>query len=146
MRIPARSSDGRGPAARVEYHHAVVLAVILPLAWSLPPAVLVALGCLWYLARLLRPGIPGARRWVRAVSMAIVIAVVVQLVLGLSVYEKHVQQLEFVMAWTGAVICLMLLVVVALVDGVVSLRHIASEMERDTFYNPKAAASDDRSA
>lgn len=90
--------------------------------YSAPVAGVLAIAVLWYWIRLGRADIPISRRRIRRSSLAIILVTIPVLFGALSLIDPTVRGSAYVILWSVAMICLLLIVVTAVVDALNSMR------------------------
>lgn len=83
----------------------------------------------WYWPRLGRPEIPAARRRVRRTSLLFSLAGLVAATLGFGIIDPDARRVPYAMTWAAAAMAILVVVLLALVDAVVSLRIHRRAME-----------------
>lgn len=98
---------------------------------SLPMAALTLAWIVWYWMRLGRAHVPGSRRKLRRVSLAVMIALLPLLVAALSFLDPAQHQRQYVMAWTGAMLLIAILIVLAGLDAINTMRIVQQQTHEE---------------
>jgi len=96
--------------------------VHIPLWASAPPAVALAAVLTWYWIRLGRSDVPLSRRRIRRVSLAVIFVSLPVFVTALSVIDWQVRRSAYVILWSVALLCLLLIMITAIVDAMNNVR------------------------
>lgn len=100
----------------------MILAVSLPAAVTIPPALVVAGWIMWYWHRLAAPEVPDSRRRIRRASIIVILASLPILVRGLSFLDHATDHSQYIITWLLVLFTLGLVVVTAGIDLVNTLR------------------------
>jgi MFS family permease len=84
----------------------------------------------WYWTRLAAPDVPPARRRIRRMSLMIGLASIFAAVLGFGIIDPDAERWRYLAAWAAASIGLVVVVGLALLDGVVSMREHRRGLEK----------------
>ena len=118
----------------------------VPQWMSVSLAVLLAGVLCWYFARLGRPDVSRARRWMRRASVLCALAALPPLVRGLSFVHPHEDRVGFAIAWTIALLFLLAWFALALIDFLLVLREGIGEyraLRDETIGNQRIRAASD---
>jgi len=112
-------------------------------AWlTVPLAVAAGVALVWYFVRLGRAEVPMARRWMRRVSIALLLAATVPLVRALSFVHPHEDRAGWAFAWSVVLLATVACAVLALVDFAMTARSGLREyrdLRRETLGGKKRA-------
>lgn len=112
-------------------------------AWvTVPLAVAAVAALLWYFVRLGRAEVPAARRRMRRVSIAVLLAATVPLVRALSFVHPHEDRAGWAFAWSIVLLATVACAVLALVDFALTARsglREYRELRRETLGGKKRA-------
>ncbi len=100
----------------------MILAVSLPAAVTIPPALVVAGWIMWYWHRLAAPQVPDSRRRIRRASIIVILASLPILVRGLSFLDHATDHSQYIITWLLVLFTVGLVVVTAGIDLVNTLR------------------------
>lgn len=109
-------------------------AVHIPPVYSIPPAILVAAAVVWYWLRLGRADVPVSRRRIRRTSLAIMFVSLPVFVAALSVIDWNVRGSAYVITWSVALLCLLLIIVTAIMDALNNVRLLRA-MQQEELLN-----------
>ncbi|MCP3902579.1 MAG: hypothetical protein GY715_03000 [Planctomycetes bacterium] len=88
---------------------------------TLPGALLVVVVVAWYWWRLGRVSVPRSRRLIRRASIVLVLLLLPALVRGLSYLDAEIDGRAFVVAWSVATILVLLILLVACIDALMTI-------------------------
>jgi hypothetical protein len=109
---------------------------MVPPSLTVPLALLAVAALAWYFARLGRPEVPTARRWIRRVSAAILAAATIPLVRALSFVHPHEDRAGWALAWSVVLLATVVCALLAIVDLAMTARGGLREyraLRRETF-------------
>lgn len=100
---------------------------------TVPLAILLAAGLVWFWARLGRPQVPEQRRRVRRLSVFLMLLSLPAFVRGLSYLDREIpaHQPEYLIAWSIALLLALAILLTACVDILVSMRLHRREYEKE---------------
>jgi len=99
-------------------------------AWmTVPFAIVIAAGLLWYWIRLGADGVPLARRRVRRMSVFIMALSLPHFVRGLSYLDPVVNQLEYVVAWSVGLLAILFVFLTACLDALLTVRMLRRDVQ-----------------
>ncbi|UCD74754.1 MAG: hypothetical protein JSV91_13320 [Phycisphaerales bacterium] len=104
---------------------------------TIPVAVVIALGLIWYWRRLADEKTPASRRNIRRCSILFILLALPILVAGLSFFDPQLDQQAWIIAWAVVIFIMMLIIASALVDAINNL-NLHREEKRQALT--KAAA------
>lgn len=96
--------------------------VLIEPVWTLPIAMLIVAGVIWYFLRLGRDDVPPSRRRVRRLSLVAALATLPMLVWVLSFIRPEQQPGLFIALWSIVFVLILIIVALALLDMVNNLR------------------------
>ncbi len=117
----------------------VLAAVHLPPSIGVPVAAAALLGILWQGLRLARPDVPPSRRRVRRTAAAVMAMLVGLLTAGGCFIDPARQPTAYVLAWAVTLLMLLVLVGLAVLDGLVSSWIIRLERDGEAMKRGLAA-------
>lgn len=94
-------------------------------------AMLVLGWIIWYWIRLGRPHVPRSRRTLRRISLALMIILIPLLVAALSFLDPAQHQRPYIMTWTGAMVVIAILVIVAGLDAMNTMRIVQQQTHEE---------------
>jgi undecaprenyl pyrophosphate phosphatase UppP len=95
---------------------------IAPILITGPVAIAALLVLWWYYLRLNQPDIPSSRRKLRQSSIAVMVAGIPALLIGLSFTDYRRQTEQFAIAWIGVILLLMVLLAFVMADALNTAR------------------------
>jgi 4-amino-4-deoxy-L-arabinose transferase-like glycosyltransferase len=100
---------------------------------TMPIAILIAAGLMWFWYRLGRPEVPASRRRVRRVSVFLMLLSLPAFVRGLSFLDRSVpaDQADYLLAWSIGLLLVLAVFLTACVDILVSMRLHRREYEKE---------------
>lgn len=113
----------------------LVLAAHLPLALTMPVAIVIGIGMVRYWPHLGRAEVPASRRRIRRVSVVFMLVSLPMFVRGLSVLDSKLQPREYLMTWMMAMLLVGLVTITAMIDAANNLR-IHRRMYRQALEEP----------
>jgi len=109
-----------------------VIAAVHVTPWlTVPAALAIGAGLAWYWRQLGREGIGGVQRFVRRLSIGLMLLALVALVRGLSFVDPVVQGPQYVVAWSVALLLVILVFFVACADGAVTMRLLREARDHE---------------
>jgi hypothetical protein len=111
----------------------MIAAVHLDPRITMPIAILVAAGLMWFWFRLGRPEVPASRRRVRRLSVLFMLLSLPAFVRGLSFLDRKVpaDQGDYLLAWSIGLLLALAVFLTACVDILVSMRLHRREYEKE---------------
>lgn len=103
---------------------------------SLPAAGVIGAIAVWYFLRLGRAEVPRERRWIRRISLVLVIASLFPLVRALTFAHPHEDRSAFAVAWASVLMLVLASLVLAVVDVILTARrglYEFRELRRETL-------------
>jgi 4-amino-4-deoxy-L-arabinose transferase-like glycosyltransferase len=100
----------------------MIAATMVGLIWTLPIALIAAASVVWYFVRLGDERVPPSRRRIRRLSLIGVLLTLPLLIVAMSVLDPQQHQRSFVLIWSVIFLLILLLMAVALLDLMNSLR------------------------
>jgi len=103
---------------------------------TVPAACAVGAVAVWYFIRLGRADVPRERRWVRRISLVLVMAALIPLVRGLTFAHPHEDRSAFAVAWAMVLMLVLSSLVLAIVDVMLTARRGLQdyrELRRETL-------------
>ena len=94
---------------------------------TVPVALVVVVWALAYWTMLGDAEVPASRRWIRRFSLVIMLIGLPALVRASSFVDPHVDRMAYAQTWTVAIGALFLLIAVAVLDAINSVRLFAAE-------------------
>jgi hypothetical protein len=108
----------------------VIAAILVDPRYTVPAAIVIAGIIGWYWWRLGRTSVPRSRRLIRRVSMVLVLLLLPGLVRGLSYVDADVDGQAFVVTWSVTTLLVLLVLLVACIDALLTLGQERCAMER----------------
>ena len=99
--------------------------------FTVPAAILIALLLVWYWRRLGRRGVSRLRRRVRRISLGIMLLSLPNFVRGLSFLDPVVDQTQYLVSWSAAMVLILLIFATACADALVTLGHQRQQYDRE---------------
>lgn len=100
----------------------MLAAVHVAPVYTVPAAVLLAAAVVWYWLRLGQTSVPASRRRIRRASLSLIFVTIPVIVSALSVVDPKQRASAYVVLWSAAVLCLLLIVVTAIFDALNNIR------------------------
>ena len=105
---------------------------------TMPLAAIVLGWIAWYWIRLGRPEVPPSRRKLRRASLILIAVLLTLIVAALSFLDPAQHQRPYIMTWTGAMLVIAILVIVAGLDAMNTMRIV----QQQTHEELREAAGD----
>lgn len=112
---------------------------------TMPVAIAVGVALVWYFIRLGASDVPRGRRWLRRISVVFAVAALVPLVRGLTFVHPHEDRVGFAVAWSMVLLTLVVCLILALVDVIVTMRggvREYRELRRETLGGRRGERGD----
>ncbi len=108
----------------------MMLAVHLPPAVTIPPAIGLALWIMWYWKRLDEPKVDAKRRRIRRASIMVMFVALIPFVRALSFVDHQTNPTGYVISWLLVTFAIGLVVVTAILDSLNTVRmHHAEQID-----------------
>ena len=109
----------------------MIAAIHVSPIFTIPAAIAAAVMLLWYWIRLGCAGVPRSRRFVRRMSLVVMLLSLPNFVRALSYLDPSIHKQQYVIAWSIAMLFVFLFLLVACVDIVVTMRIHRRQYERE---------------